>query len=575
MPPTPRLAAVSAFPMQPRKISLDPPAPEPRSISDARYDTLLQAISQIVWTAAPDGTFDVEQPSWAAYTGQAPDEYRGWGWLEAVHPEDRLRVRQLWRRAVETGTMFNVEHRLRSIDGEYRWVVARAAPVLDDSARIREWIGANTDMHEARKAADERARLYKAEREARLAAERAMRRLREAQEISDAATAESDLHEMLHTLLERLRQALHADAATVLLLSDDATELVVAASLGMERELVVGSRIPLGQGFAGRIAAERQAVVAGESARGAIRREEVRDRLQSLIGAPLLAAGRLVGVIHAGTFAARDFADEDVLLLQLVADRVADTVDRVRLLESEREARAEAEAANRAKMDFLAMISHELRTPLNAIAGYAELLETGLRGALNEGQTRDVQAIHRNERHLLGLVEQLLSYAKLDAGRVELDITEFRLRPALESVLALVGAQVEQRQLVASLVDCDQAVRVRADNERFQQILLNLLSNAIKFTAPGGRIEIHCSFTDARAAIRVADTGIGMPPESLERIFEPFVQLDQRLSREHNGTGLGLAISRELARLMGGDLRASSEQGQGSVFTLEVPLAAS
>ncbi len=564
--------APRAIRMEPSKIPHRPPD-DPLSLSEARYRTLVQTISQIVWTASALGELQGEQPAWGAYTGQTPEEYRGWGWLDAVHAEDRLRVRQLWRRAAQTGESWHAEHRLRTPRGDYRWVVLRAAPVHDSAGRLIEWVGAHTDVHETKLAAEERARLFEAERTARIAAERAMRRLRDAQEISDAATAEQGLDEMLHTLVERLRIALHADTATVLLLTDDAMELVVAASLGRDRELEEGTRIPLGQGFAGRVAAEaRPALRQGMDSR--VSSEILREHYGSMIGAPLLAAGRLVGVVRIGTAEAREFGEEDVRLLQLVADRVANAVERARLLDRERQARAEAEGANRAKMDFLAMMSHELRTPLNAIAGYTELLAMGLRGPLNDAQLADVQAIHRNELYLLTLVEQVLSFAKLEAGHVELDITDVRLSATLESVLALVAPQLTQRKLALSMEACDPALRVLADGERLQQILLNLLSNAVKFTPEGGRIMIRCEAERDRARVLVKDTGIGIPADALDRIFLPFVQLEQKLTRKFSGSGLGLAISRELARAMNGDLTATSELQRGSEFVLELPLCA-
>jgi PAS domain S-box-containing protein len=543
-------------------------------LSEARYRTLIQAISQIVWTRSPSGEFAERQTAWEEFTGQTADEYLGWGWLDVVLEEDRLRVKQNWRRAVEAASPYYAEYRLRSRDGVYRWVAVRAAPVLEADGSVREWIGTHSDIDASKRAYEERARLFESERAARLAAERAMNRLRSAWSVADAASAEASLDDMLHTLSEGLRVALQADEATVLLLDVATSELVVRASVGIERDVSQETRLRLGEGFSGRVALARSPVVVPDIAALDTGNGFLRERLTSLIGAPLRASGRLVGVIHAGTVDAREFNEEDVILLQLIADRVAHAIDRARILDAERSARAEAELANRAKMEFLAMISHELRTPLNAIAGYAELLAIGLRGPLTEAQLADVQAIHRNERHLLSLIEEVLTFAKLDAGRIRLDPEDVRVSAALASMADLIAPQVEQKQLRYQLEPVDPSLAVYADVEKLQQIVVNLLSNAVKFTPAGGciRVAAHALPRETNLVeIRVRDTGIGIPADKLEAIFEPFVQLDGGLTRTSQGTGLGLAISRDLARAMHGDLVVHSEEGEGTEFVLTLP----
>jgi signal transduction histidine kinase len=477
---------------------------------------------------------------------------------------------------VEARTPYHAEYRLRASDGTYRWVAARAAPLREPDGTVREWIGTYSDVDAAKRAADERSRLFESERSARLAAERAMTRLRGAWGIADAASAETSLDDMLRTLSDRLRVALQADEATVLLLSEDEAGLTVRATVGMERPDEPDLRIALGEGFAGRVALAREPVVVDDVATIAPKSMFLRSCIASLIGAPLRASGRLVGVIHAGTVARRIFTEEDVLLLQLVADRVAHAIERVRILEAERIAREEAELANRAKMEFLAMMSHELRTPLNAIAGYAELLEMGLRGPLTDAQLADVQSIHRNERHLLSLIDEVLTFAKIDAGRIRLDPEDVRVDLAIASVVDLIAPQVEKKRLQLRLEPCDRTLVVVADLEKLQQIVLNLLSNGVKFTPEGGTVAVSAAADpedDARVIMRVADTGIGIPDDQLEAIFEPFVQVDRGLTRTAQGTGLGLAISRDLARAMGGDLVVRSEEGCGAEFVLTLPRA--
>lgn len=244
-------------------------------------------------------------------------------------------------------------------------------------------------------------------------------------------------------------------------------------------------------------------------------------------------------------------------------------------------AQGEAEAANSAKAQFLANMSHELRTPLNAISGYAQLIELGLRGPVTEEQVSDLQRIQRSQSHLLGLINAVLNYAKLEAGQVAYDMRSVSLRDVLVSAETLVNPQLHQKGLHYTFAGCtDRAnsalsapARLMADGEKLTQILLNLFTNAIKFTASGGSINVSCQAADGTAIVRVEDTGRGIPADKLESIFEPFVQIGRTLSSADTGVGLGLAISRDLAVGMGGSLTAESVDGEGSTFTLTLPLA--
>ncbi|HWK89446.1 MAG TPA: ATP-binding protein, partial [Longimicrobium sp.] len=238
-----------------------------------------------------------------------------------------------------------------------------------------------------------------------------------------------------------------------------------------------------------------------------------------------------------------------------------------------REAKDEAEGANRAKSEFLAVMSHELRTPLNAIGGYADLIEMGVRGPVTPEQRADLLRIQASQRHLLGLINEVLNYAKLETGTVRYDIADVRVRDVLAAAEALVSPQVRVRGLTLEVAPCPDDAAVRADGEKLRQILVNLLSNAVKFTEPGGRIDLRAEVRGGQVAILVRDTGMGIPAEKLEAIFEPFVQVRSDLARTADGTGLGLSISRDLARGMAGDLTVESTLGAGSTFTLLLPKA--
>ena len=232
----------------------------------------------------------------------------------------------------------------------------------------------------------------------------------------------------------------------------------------------------------------------------------------------------------------------------------------------------EALASNRAKADFLATMSHELRTPLNAIAGYAQLIDMGIRGPVTSAQHADLLRITRSQEHLMGLINEILNFAKLEAGAVSVAYTDVDVNELLLGVREMMALQMERGGLhydVCRLNGNDgQTLTVRGDIDKIRQILLNLLGNALKFTRPGGSVEVTCDVTDDTVAIHVGDTGVGVPAAQRTVIFEPFVQVDTSLTRNADGVGLGLAISRSLARAMAGDVTVESNVGIGSVFTL-------
>jgi len=200
------------------------------------------------------------------------------------------------------------------------------------------------------------------------------------------------------------------------------------------------------------------------------------------------------------------------------------------------------------------------------------LIEMGIRGPVTPEQRDDLHRIQMSQRHLLGLINEVLNYAKLETGTVEFDVTEVRMREVLAAAESLVAPQAKAKGLALTVGDCPPSIVVHTDSEKLRQILVNLLSNAIKFTDAGGRIDMTCVADSKLVYVRVTDTGIGIPEDKLDAIFDPFVQVRPELTRRHDGTGLGLAISRDLARGMGGDLAVESALGKGSTFTLSLPL---
>ena len=228
------------------------------------------------------------------------------------------------------------------------------------------------------------------------------------------------------------------------------------------------------------------------------------------------------------------------------------------------------EDANKTKSGFLAAMSHELRTPLNAIAGYAELLLTGIGGALSEQQRQYIERMHSSQQHLLAIINDILNFSRIEAGQVTYEVAPVHLTEVIGMVMPMIEPQSRAKQLVLSSARCTDDI-VIADRAKVEQILLNLLSNAVKFTPAGGRIDVTCEPRTDTVALRVRDTGIGIPETDRDAIFRPFVQVGRSLTSAHEGTGLGLAISNDLAEAMGGSLELESTVDVGSTFTLLLP----
>jgi signal transduction histidine kinase len=286
-------------------------------------------------------------------------------------------------------------------------------------------------------------------------------------------------------------------------------------------------------------------------------------RFRSALVVPMIARGRTFGALTlVSTDKGRRYGDEDVTLATELATRAALAIDNAQLYGS-------ALAASDAKSAFLATMSHELRTPLNAIIGYQSLLKEAIDGPLNQAQLTQLNRIRASADHLLGLIDEVLTFSRVEAGKEEVRREETSLRSIVNEAITMIAPLAEVKGLSVR-ADGDEAW-LFTDGSKLRQILLNLLSNAVKFS-DSGEIRIRSRLDGDMVEISVTDTGIGIAEENLERIFDPFWQVEQRSTRKVGGTGLGLSVSRTLARLIGGDIRVESEIGKGSSFILTLPL---
>jgi signal transduction histidine kinase len=297
------------------------------------------------------------------------------------------------------------------------------------------------------------------------------------------------------------------------------------------------------------------------------------DGIQAAAAFPIHNDGKVIGGLLLRFTRPRTLSGSEEAFMLAMSRIAGEALERARLFEAERAARTAAEAANRAKAAFLASMSHELRTPLQAALGFAQLIRSGLYGPITPDQSEVLGRVERSQTHLTRLIDDILDFARLEAGRVRLNVEDVNVGEAITQLAPLVEQQATKKGIELSLVPPADPIIVSADRHRLQQILVNLVGNAIKFTPESGSIRVAALGNGDAATINVQDTGPGIPADRLQSIFEPFVQVNEGHTRPHSGVGLGLAISRDLARAMGGELGVESELGSGSTFSVTLPLA--
>jgi signal transduction histidine kinase len=293
---------------------------------------------------------------------------------------------------------------------------------------------------------------------------------------------------------------------------------------------------------------------------------------KSIVFAPMIFEGRGIGAIWVGRKFAGAFTEKQIALLKTFADQAVIAIQNARLFREIQEKSAQLEVANKHKSDFLANMSHELRTPLNAIIGFSEVLSEKMFGELNEKQADYMKDIHESGKHLLSLINDILDLSKIEAGRMDLEMSSFHLPTALSNAMTLVRERAQRHGIQLGLKVDKRLGEFNADERKFKQIVLNLLSNAVKFTQDGGRVDVSAKSFDGKIEIAVRDTGIGIAPEDHQAVFEEFKQVGRDYTRKAEGTGLGLALTKRFVELHGGEIRLESAPGKGSTFTFTLPV---
>ena len=472
--------------------------------------------------------------------------------------------------------------RFRHRDGSLLNVLVHIGAVGNDRAHPSGWVAAVIDISSRLEMqsdlATNEARLraaYAAERSARQAAEDAARRLEALQRATADLTAALTPEEVASVVMRAAIPTVSGVRGSVALISNDGRSLDVIAMMGYSeqmreryRRMSMDSHFPLTD------AVRERKPLLFRNAAVRIASYPHHDDLLAENGAgamatiPMLAGDRVLGVIGINWNDDHEFPADETTFLESLAQQCAQAIERARLYQEEKRARREAEEANRAKSDFLAAMSHELRTPLNGIAGYVDLLTLGIRGPLNAEQVADLERIRFNQRHLTSLIEDVLAFARIEAGRLEVERVPVPMDATLRSTYPMVMPQMHAKGVRFIYDGCPRDLVAWGDAERIMQICVNLLSNAAKATPARGEVRLSCIVEGDRVLVRVADTGSGIPRDKLEAIFSPFTQLGRSLKTPRAGAGLGLSISRGLAEAMGGSLRVESHVGTGSTFTL-------
>jgi len=425
---------------------------------------------------------------------------------------------------------------------------------------------------ERKRAEEERAQTYDREQRARLEIETAIDRMKQVQTVTDVALAHLSMDELLAELLTRVREAMNVDTVAILLLEPDGDELRAWAAKGLEEEVELGVRIPMGAGFAGKVAATKTPVRIDDIETADVLNPILRQKgVRSLLGVPLLVEGRAIGVIHTGKFIRYKFTDDDTRLLQMVADRIALAIDNARLFEEERTARREAEAASRAKDEFLTTISHELRTPLTPIIGWIHMIRNGI---LPDKETiHGLSVIEKNSYALKRLINDLLDMSAILSGKMRMEELPVSLEQVLREAVETVRPMAAERNIEIGLDfhDCQNEI-LSGDRTRLVQVFWNLLHNAVKFSPPGARVEVDVEANELETTVRIQDAGQGIAAEFLPLVFERFRQADGSKTRAHGGLGLGLALVKSFVEAHQGTVKAESQGvDQGSRFTVSLP----
>jgi signal transduction histidine kinase/HAMP domain-containing protein len=399
-------------------------------------------------------------------------------------------------------------------------------------------------------------------------------------EVGRTISSTLDLETVLAAVVSRANQLAETDGGAIYEFDTTTRAFRLRATDRFPEEFVAVLRttpLVFGEGAIGRAASTREPITVAEVADTDAYTSRVRDALvsfgyRSLLAVPLVSENEVVGALVVNRRAAGEFPPRTVELLRTFGVQSALAIQNARLFQEIEIKSRELEVANQHKSEFLASVSHELRTPLNAIIGFSEVMLERMFGEINAKQEEYLHDILSSGRHLLSLINDILDLAKIEAGRMELEATDFHLPQAIDNALILVRERALRREITLEPSIDPRLGEIKGDERKVKQVLVNLLSNAVKFTPEGGRIDVRAVLAHDVVEISVADTGVGIAPEDQQAVFEEFRQVGTDYARKHEGTGLGLALARKFVELHGGTIWVKSQMGEGSTFTFTLPV---
>jgi two-component system, NtrC family, sensor kinase len=409
---------------------------------------------------------------------------------------------------------------------------------------------------------------------------RSVEELRALSEVGRALSSTLDLPTVLDTILSRANVLAGTDGVVIYEFTADEQRFdLLRASESFDAALLAALRAtpPIhGEGAVGRAVETREPVQIPDIRDVGVYSSRMREAVlaagyRALLALPLLSENEVVGALVVNRRTPGEFEPRVVDVLRTFGTQSALAIQNARLFREIEDKSRQLEAANRHKDEFLASMSHELRTPLNAVIGFSEVLLERMFGDVNAKQEEYLQDILSSGRHLLSLINDILDLAKIEAGRMDLDVEEFDVAQAIDNAVVLVRERATRKGLTLDTRLDHGLGALRGDQRKVKQVLLNLLSNAVKFTPEGGRVEIRAQRADGHVEVSVSDTGIGIAAEDLEAVFEEFRQVGTDYAKKHEGTGLGLTLSRKFVELHGGRIWVKSQPGQGSTFAFTLP----
>jgi PAS domain S-box-containing protein len=495
-----------------------------------------------------------------------------------------LRTRQEWKTKYDralSGEAFQEEVVVESPSGDRLYQEYSFNPIIESDGRVIGVTCFGRDITQ-RKQAEEQI-------------QRQLTRMNALRAIDLAISSSFDLHVVLDVVLQHVLSQLGVDASALFLCNDQLRTIEYAASRGFRSDALHHTRLKLGEGYAGRAVIERKTIhISDLMARGGKLASSLLLEHESFVdyyGTPLIVKGEVKGVLEIYHRSRLNADAEWLEFLETLAGQAAIAIDNAQLFEnlqqsnfllerrvSERTAELnrtneELEHANRAKDEFLANMSHELRTPLTSILGLSEALLEQRRGSLNDHQQRSLEVIESSGQHLLQLINDILDLSKIEARKFDYYPQPVSVDEVCRSSLSFVKSQAIKKSITVTYIQDISIARIFADPRRLKQILVNLLSNAVKFTPENGAVSLQVKADPEQDSIKfsVIDNGIGIAVGDLQRLFQPFVQVDSGLNRQHEGTGLGLALVQKLTDLHGGSVQVESEVGKGSRFIVSLP----